>query len=188
MARVLLCYASSEGQTRKIAARLKDRLCDGGHEVILRDLRATPQAQPIEPCGAVVLGASVHYETHPGLVKRFVRAHRDQLTRIPSTFFSVSLSAGGLGPKGVRTAERYVARFLRACRWHPTRVALFGGALLYTRYSWWKRLLLKVIVGLGGGETDTSRDHEYTDWGAVDRLADNVVASSAPVLEGAAGR
>ena len=28
-----------------------------------------------------------------------------------------------------------------------------------------------VFVGLGGGETDTSRDYEYTDWVAVERFA-----------------
>jgi menaquinone-dependent protoporphyrinogen oxidase len=29
-----------------------------------------------------------------------------------------------------------------------------------------------VFVGLGGGDTDTSRDYEYTDWGAVERFAE----------------
>jgi menaquinone-dependent protoporphyrinogen oxidase len=183
MARILICYASSEGQTRKVAQRLGARLGAGGHEVTLRDLRATSPAEPLDPCDAVVLGASVHYETHPALVKRFVRAHRDELARVPSTFFSVSVSAGGLGPKGVKTAERYVARFLRSTAWRPTEVALFGGALLYTRYPAWKRLLLRLIVGLGGGSTDTSRDHEYTDWAAVDRLADRVGPVAAVVLE-----
>jgi menaquinone-dependent protoporphyrinogen IX oxidase len=28
-----------------------------------------------------------------------------------------------------------------------------------------------VFVGLGGGNTDTSNDYEYTDWEAVERFA-----------------
>jgi hypothetical protein len=29
-----------------------------------------------------------------------------------------------------------------------------------------------MIVGLAGGDTDTTRDYEYTDWDAVERFAD----------------
>jgi menaquinone-dependent protoporphyrinogen oxidase len=35
-----------------------------------------------------------------------------------------------------------------------------------------KRLLMRMIVGLAGGDTDTARDCEYTDWDAVERFTD----------------
>ena len=31
--------------------------------------------------------------------------------------------------------------------------------------------MMRLIVGAAGGDTDTSRDYEYTDWQAVDRFA-----------------
>lgn len=37
------------------------------------------------------------------------------------------------------------------------------GALPYTRYNWLKKIM-KRIVSKAGGDTDTTRDYEYTDW------------------------
>ena len=34
------------------------------------------------------------------------------------------------------------------------------------------RLLMIIFVGLAGGDTDTSRDYEYTDWSAVEAFAE----------------
>lgn len=31
---------------------------------------------------------------------------------------------------------------------------------------------MRMIVGIAGGETDTTRDYEYTDWDAVERFVD----------------
>ena len=50
--------------------------------------------------------------------------------------------------------------------------ASFAGALKYSVYGPIKRRVMIVFVGLGGGNTDTSKDYEYTDWNAVERFAD----------------
>jgi menaquinone-dependent protoporphyrinogen oxidase len=39
-----------------------------------------------------------------------------------------------------------------------------AGALPYTRYNWLKRWVMKRIVAKAGGDTDTTRDYEYTNW------------------------
>jgi menaquinone-dependent protoporphyrinogen oxidase len=100
-----------------------------------------------------------------------VRSHRAALEARPSAFFSVSLSGGGPGAKP-EAARRYLEVFLRQTGWHPQQTATFAGALPFSRYGAFKRLLMVVFVGLGGGDTDTSRDYEYTDWDAVERFAE----------------
>ena len=67
-------------------------------------------------------------------------------------------------------ARRFVETFLRQVGWRPQLTAAFAGALPYSKYAAWKRLLMIAFVGLAGGDTDTSRDYEYTDWEAVDRF------------------
>ncbi|HEY1905234.1 MAG TPA: hypothetical protein VGG91_04290 [Myxococcaceae bacterium] len=46
---------------------------------------------------------------------------------------------------------------------------------------------MRRIASREGGDTDTSRDYEYTDWAAVDRCAvefvDGVVAQRAPEIQ-----
>ena len=54
---------------------------------------------------------------------------------------------------------------------YSAAVAVVAGALPYTRYSPLTRWMMRRIVAKAKGDTDTSRDYEYTDWEAVRRFA-----------------
>jgi len=56
----------------------------------------------------------------------------------------------------------------------------FAGALLYSRYNPFLRVLMRLFSAAAGGDTQTSRDYDYTDWAAVERFA----AGFAAHLEG----
>jgi menaquinone-dependent protoporphyrinogen IX oxidase len=60
---------------------------------------------------------------------------------------------------------------VRRTGWRPREVAAIAGALAYSKYNVLIRFLMRLIVGAAGGDTDTSRDYEYTDWDAVERFA-----------------
>jgi menaquinone-dependent protoporphyrinogen oxidase len=51
-----------------------------------------------------------------------------------------------------------------------------AGALLYRQYGAIVRLVMRFIAMQTGATTDTSRDHEYTNWEALDRFADELAA------------
>jgi menaquinone-dependent protoporphyrinogen oxidase len=172
MARAVILYATSEGQTARIAERLARTLRDRGHAVEVRqaDAQATTLSAALSGSDGVIAGASIHYGHHPASFRRLVRRHRDVLAARPNAFFSVSLSAGGPGAKPA-TARRYMSDFLRQVGWQPAMAATFAGALPYSKLGAFKRRLVLVFVRLAGGDTDTSRDYEYTDWSAVDRFA-----------------
>jgi len=42
---------------------------------------------------------------------------------------------------------------------------------MYSRYGFLKRMMLRAIAKREGGDTDTSKDHVYTDWGQVASFA-----------------
>jgi menaquinone-dependent protoporphyrinogen oxidase len=170
MATVLVLYATMEGQTRRIAERIAAELRGSGHAV---DVAAASADAPLPDVGtfdAVIVGASVHYGHHPACFGRALKKQRDALSSRPSAFFSVSLSAGGPGANHA-AAWRYVRKFVRGIGWHPAQEAAFGGALRYSVYRGWKRWLVRLFVRVAGGDTDTSRDYEYTDWRAVAEFA-----------------
>ena len=48
---------------------------------------------------------------------------------------------------------------------------MFAGALRYPRYRWFDRIMIQFIMRMTGGETDTSKEVEYTDWEKVTRFA-----------------
>ena len=86
-------------------------------------------------------------------------------------------SAAGLAvlqqePKVRQELSAIIDRFLRRTGWHPTMTKPVAGALLYTRYNPFMRWFMKRIVQKGGGDTDTTRDYEYTDWNDLRAFAD----------------
>lgn len=170
MSRILLLYATTEGQTALIAERIAHKLRDQGHSLEMLPADATqPDLDPTAYDG-VMIGASIHYGHHPAYLHKLVRRHGSALAARPSAFFSVSLSAGGPRPK-LAAAQRYLDKFMRKTGWQPQLTASFAGALKYSFYGPIKRRVMIVFMTLGGGETDTSRDYEYTDWDAVERFA-----------------
>lgn len=171
MPRILLLYATAEGQTALIAERIAHTLREKGHSVDMLPAATDPAQLDPAAYDGVMVGASIHYGHHPAYLRRLIRGHRDVLAARPCAFFSVSLSAGGPRPKP-KAAQRYLDKFLRQTGWQPQLTASFAGAVKYSLYGPIKRRVMIVFVGLGGGETDTTRDYEYTDWDAVDRFAD----------------
>ncbi len=176
MAEFLVCYGTGEGQTARVANRLAATLRDRGHEATVVDLGAGPPDRPVEAFDAVLVGASLHYGRHQRPVRRFVREHRDALAARPTGFFQLSLSTASDDPETRAAAAGIVDEFVEETGWQPDRVGLFGGALRYSQYGFLTRLAMKRIAREEGGSTDTSRDHEYTDWAEVTAFARDVAA------------
>lgn len=171
MSRALVLYATTEGQTARIAERMAATLRDRGHQVEIHSADAVPAGLDWAAFDGILIGAAIHYGHHPAYLRTLVRQHREALSTRPSAFFSVSLSGGGPGAKPA-AAKRYLDKFLRQTAWGPEQTASLAGALQFSKYGAFKRMLMIVFVGLAGGDTDTSRDYEYTDWDAVERFAD----------------
>jgi menaquinone-dependent protoporphyrinogen oxidase len=170
MARVLIPYGTSEGQTAKIAEVIADVIHDAGHEADAVDIKSLSDTVP-DGYDAVIVGASIHMGKHDKHVVQFVQKNHDALERLPSAFFSVSLAAHG----DPQEAEGYVDQFEDETGWRPDKVALFGGALLYTHYGFVKRHMMKKIAKDKPGDLglDMSRDYVYTEWDAVKRFAEH---------------
>jgi menaquinone-dependent protoporphyrinogen oxidase len=170
---VLVVRHSPQGHTARVAARVAEVLREGG--VVVDDVAAGTAPSPAGYDG-VVLGDPVHYGRHSRVVRRYATVHHEALAATPSALFQLCLASAGEGPEPAAEAESYVQAFRDATGLAPDVVGTFAGALAYTRYGWLKRRLLRTIASRQGLSTDTSRDHDYTDWPAVDRFAGDVLA------------
>lgn len=174
MSRILIVYGTTEGHTAKIAERIADVLAAKGHSVETLLGEDIPNHLALTDFDGVVVGGSVHTGRHQRYIRKFVMRHREALMEKCSAFFSVSGTAADARPAYSSQAERILEQFLRQTQWRPDATATFAGAIPYTRYGPVTRWIMKRIVGSAGGDTDTSRDYEYTDWAAVERFADTV--------------
>jgi menaquinone-dependent protoporphyrinogen oxidase len=71
-----------------------------------------------------------------------------------------------------RTLQTIMSRFLAETGWQPVVTKQVAGALPYTRYNWFIRRVMKRIAAKTGGDTDTTRDYEYTDWEDLRRFTE----------------
>jgi menaquinone-dependent protoporphyrinogen oxidase len=172
-------FASTEGQTALIAIRLAAVL----HHQYGLDSQAidvsTAEAQAFDWThvrGALV-GASLHAGRHQKSAIRFVHAHATDLNAVPSAFFSVSLSAASNDRSHVEEAERISKAFPAAHGWRPSIVLSVAGRLAYREYNFLIRWVIKRIAKKEGGPTDTSRDHELTNWADVEHLGRQMAAA-----------
>lgn len=186
MASTLIAYATRYGQTEKIARRMEQTLRAEGHAVTLVRAKSAPRDLDTSRFDVVFVGGPVYAMRYPAELVRFVRQHRALLGRVPSAFFSVNLAVASRVNDGRAQTLPLVEGFQQKTGWRPARVELFAGALAYTRYNWLIRWMMRRISQKEGGDFDTSRDYEYTDWVAVDRFATEFAAANATRAEAAA--
>jgi menaquinone-dependent protoporphyrinogen oxidase len=155
-------------------ARVLGRL---GHDVTIAGGDALPASLAPDAYDAVIVGASVIVGRHQRPIERFVRENRAALNALPSAFFSVSASAAGQRPEQRADAHRCLERFLDDTGWRPRAAIVVAGEIAYTRYNPIVRWVLKRITARAGGPTDTTRDHDLTDWPRVAEFATAFAAS-----------
>lgn len=176
MNKLLIIYATVDGQAELIARRIAQTASRSGVEAAVRNVRDKPAAD-LTRCGSVIIVASVRYGRHSRAITRFVRANRERLASLPSALVSVSGSAVDAATRP--EAEQYVHDFLRITGWTPAEQLLIGGAVKFTKYNFLIRLITRRAFAAKGVTIDSRRDHDFTDWQAVERFAEDFVARRA---------
>ncbi len=184
MARVLITYGTTDGQTEKIGAYLAEEL--RGHGLGVDLIRAGAAPARAWRYDGVIVAASLHAGRYQRNVVRWVRRNAAALGERPAAFLGVCLGMLEQTERARRDLDQSVRRFAARTRWTPGEVKFVAGALKYTRYGWLKRRAMQRIVAKAGGDTDTSRDYEYTDWAELRAFARGFAgALQKPVTAGA---
>lgn len=178
MSRILVLYGTSEGQTAKIANAIADRLRSSELDV---DVIRAGTADPVPPdYDGIIVAGSIHVGGYHKPIAQWLRAHVTELADKPTAFVSVCLAIASKREKDRDEARAIPARFADGLHWHPAVIKVVAGALPYTKYNIFVRWIMKRIAAASGGDTDTSRDYEYTDWADVRAFADRFVLLMRP--------
>lgn len=170
MTTFLVTYGTGEGQTAKVAAYIGSALAKRGHDVTTAHVSDVSD-DDVAGFDAILIGGPVNNRRHRPEVVEFVERNRETLADRPSGFFQLSF-ASILPWRWARGgAMEYVDAFVERTGWHPDRVGLFAGAVRYSQYDRLTRTIFRLVSAATTGDTDTSRDYEYTDWGEVERFA-----------------
>lgn len=181
---VLIAYATHEGHTRDIATHLGDTLTGLGLEVRVHDVASGP-LDPA-PFDRVVVASPVHRGHHEAALVKYVKTHRALLEAKHAALVSVSVGEAmaehspraDQREQGSADAKAAVEAFAQETGWTAPHVEYVAGALAYRRYNWLIRFIMKRIARTGELSTDTTRDHDYTNWAALDRFAAQWVSAA----------
>jgi menaquinone-dependent protoporphyrinogen oxidase len=171
---VLIAYGTVEGQTRKIARHISGSVQSRGDDVTIFNAADLGDVD-LDFFDAAIIAAPVHLGAfHPAIVD-WVGKNSKRLNGMPSAFVSVSLAAASAFPEEHAAIQKIADDLFDRTGWKPGHVHHAAGALRYTKYDFLKRLLMRYISRKEGGSTDTSEDHEYTDWDALDTFVGAVL-------------
>ena len=172
MADILILYSTVDGHTLKICQRLQQVMEQGSHRVTLKPIEDDPDLD-IEAFDKVVVGASIRYGKHRPQVYHFARTHRQALDARPNAFFTVNVVARK-PEKNSPDTNPYLRKFLALSEWRPKALAVFAGRIVYQRYGFWDRQVIRFIMWLTKGPTDPDTDVDFTDWAQVEAFARHV--------------
>ncbi|MDP5083899.1 MAG: protoporphyrinogen oxidase [Yoonia sp.] len=172
---ILIAYASTEGQTRKIARYCADYLNGKNHTVELVSAEDGLDAE-LARFDAVLLAGSVHAGKYQKELVRLARKKSAALAHVRSAFMSVSLAAAGTDVDDWTGLTECVNRFADKTGWTPPTVMHVAGAFRFSEYDFFKSWAMRWIAAQKDQEVDPQTDKEYTDWAALKKTLDDWLA------------
>ncbi|MCC7321131.1 MAG: protoporphyrinogen oxidase [Rubellimicrobium sp.] len=173
---ILILYATTEGQTRKIARRAAAHLALGHHSVEVLEIGAAGDTD-LTDYEAVILAASVHAgQYQPAFIDYATRNHAAIAAR-RNVFVSVSLSAASREAEDQENIAAVVAHMEKVTGWTPGAIWHVAGAFRFGEYDFLKSWAMRWLGGRRDPAAGKGEDREYTDW---QRLYDDLDRFVAP--------
>ena len=161
----LIIYSSTDGHTKVICERIINFLNDEN----LVELVSLEDAEKIDLSNfeKIIIGASIRYGKHSKELYKFINLNKNILDQKQSAFFSVNVVARK-SEKNTAETNPYIKKFLKISKWTPKKIRVFAGKVDYPNYNFFDKYIIKFIMFITKGPTDTSQSYEFTDWSKVD--------------------
>ena len=168
MSGYLIIYSSTDGHTKIICEKIRSISKNRNFIKIVslseaRDLN-------LQIYDHIIIGASIRYGKHNKNLYKFISSNKEILEKKRSAFFSVNVVARK-PEKNTPETNPYMKKFLKISNWKPDKLGVFAGKVDYPKYSFIDKHLIKLIMFITKGPTDTSKSYEFTDWSKVDEFA-----------------
>lgn len=173
--KVAIVYQSPYGQTQKIAQQIKQNLVfesqfkDNVHLIEIDNPKSPSDVYG--PIDMYIIGFPVYVGKFPKKLLKWVHDHSKELEDKRLGFFMVSLNAADSRDSARKTDQHLLKKLTQEAHIIPDFIASFAGALHYTKYGFIKKFILKKISQAACGPTDTSKNHELTDWNQVQEFS-----------------
>ena len=171
MSSYLIIFSSTGGHTKIICERIRNFLNDGN----LIELLSLEDVKKVDLSNfeKIIIGASIRYGKHSKELYKFINLNKNILNKKKCAFFSVNVVARKL-EKNTAETNPYINKFLKISKWKPNKINVFAGKVDYPSYNFFDKYIIKFIMFITNGPTDTSQSYEFTDWSKVDDFSEEL--------------
>ena len=164
----LIIYSSTDGQTKIICEKIKS-FSKSSESIKLISLEEASDFN-LQSYEDIIIGASIRYGKHSKNLYKFISSNKETLEKKRSAFFSVNVVARK-PEKNTPETNPYMKKFLKISNWKPDKLGVFAGKVNYPNYSFFDKYIIRLIMFITKGPTDTSKSFEFTDWSKVEDFA-----------------
>ena len=172
MHHTLIIYSSTDGHTKTICERILNYL-NNKTEIKIMSLDEAIKFD-LSTFNQIIIGASIRYGKHSKKLYKFISLNKNLLDQKQSIFFSVNVVARK-SEKNTPETNPYIKKFLKISNWKPKKIGVFAGRVDYPSYGFFDKYVIKFIMFLTSGPTDTTKSFEFTDWSKVDEFAKKLI-------------
>ena len=165
--RNIFIYCTSNGQSLKICNAINKN-----KESLIIDIDKIKTVE-LNKFDQIIIGASVKYGDHNKKIYDFIKNNKILLETKKTGFFSVNATARK-SEKNKPETNPYVIKFLKKTNWTPDNIGVFAGKIDFPNYNFLEKYIIKVIMWITNGPTDTSKTFEFTDWEDVKKFSDKI--------------
>lgn len=172
---ILILHSSTEGHTVKICKQIALKIQNKYNNVEICNMDMLEEANQnyIAKFQLIIIGASVRYGDFNKKVYSFIKNNIILLSTRKTAFFGVNLVARK-EHKSTTEQNPYMKKFLKKSLWKPDHIEVFAGALDYSKYKRFDKLMILMIMFLTKGPTDTSKRYVFTKWNKVKSFSSKI--------------
>ena len=172
MKKTAVIYSSTDGHTVKICEKIIEII---KHESII-SLSSIEEADSLdlESYDFILVGASIRYGNHKANLFSFIKNNLESLNKKDTAFFNVNAVARK-EDKNTPATNPYLIKFLKKVAWKPSLLEVFAGKISYPKYHFFDKHMIRFIMWMSKGPTDSSKVFEFTDWKKVESFGKKVL-------------
>ncbi len=169
--KTLIIFSTVDNHTKKISHYISNFL-DSKESIDVVNLEIVNKYNLMD-YNRIIIGASIRYGKFRKNLYEFISENKIYLDKKVSCFFGVNLVARKKEKNSPET-NPYIIKFLKKTNWHPNLVGVFAGSLEYSKYKISDKFIIKFIMWITDGPTDTSKDYEFTNWDDVKNFSKKI--------------
>ena len=169
--KILILYSSIDGHTKKICSFISSMLKEN-HIIEMNEINNYENFK-LNIYDFIIVGASIRYGTYRKSFLKFINDNHIELQNSKTAFFSVNIVARKKKKNSIKT-NPYIKKFFKLSKWKPDIVQVFAGKLDYPKYNFINKNIIKFIMWVTNGPTQTDIVVEFTNWNKVQKFANKI--------------